>query len=119
MQWMVKEIGLGLAKLLCLRLAGCPSEDMIEATVAAWIDALIFGRQWDQERDTPRIRHAFRVMAANRTEWPTPKDLMDSLPASEQKQLPRSTGIPATKEEREANLARLRLLYGDVAKVID
>jgi hypothetical protein len=110
MQWMVREIGLGLAKLLCLRLAGCPSEDMVEATVAAWIDALALGRQWDQERDTPRIRHAFRVLCASRTEWPAPKDLVEALPASEQKQLPRSTGIPATKEEREANLERLRML---------
>lgn len=87
--------------------------------MAAWIDALTFGRQWDQERDTPRIRHAFRVLAANRTEWPTPKDLMDSLPASEQKQLPRSSGIPATKEEREAYLEKLRMIYGNVVRPID
>lgn len=82
--------------------------------MAAWFDALSFGRQWDQERDTPRIRHAFRVLGANRTEWPAPKDLIDSLPVSEQKQLTQSTGIPETREEREANLERLRQLYGAI-----
>lgn len=84
--------------------------------MAAWIDALTLGRQWDQDRDTPRIRHAFRVLGASRTDWPAPKDLVEALPASEQKQLPRSTGIPATKEEREANLARLRMLCSDIGR---
>lgn len=87
--------------------------------MAAWIDALSFGRQWDQERDTPRIRHAFRVLGANRTEWPAPLDLVQALPESQQARITWQADIPATKEEREAYLAKLRQLYRDIVRPID
>lgn len=59
------------------------------------------------------------TLAGSRGSWPAPKDLIDALPAPEQKQLPRATGIPATKEEREANMARLRKLYGGIVRPIE
>jgi len=93
--------------------------DLLPGTAAAWLETLTNNRVWDEFRDAPRIRKAFVTLAGSRSTWPAPKDLVDALPASEQKQLPRSTGIPATKEEREANLERLRQLHGDVIRQID
>lgn len=83
------------------------------------METLTSNRTWDEGRDAPRIRKAFVTLAGSRSTWPAPKDLIEAMPASEQKQLPRSTGIPATQEEREAYLAKLRQLYGDIVRPID
>jgi hypothetical protein len=107
-QWLVTEIGMGLSKLLCLRLPGHPPEDLAEGAVAAWIEALTFNRVWDQDRDRDRIRHAFRVLAASRTDWPMPMHLVEQLPP-----VPERLALPAkpvSPEVAEANLARIREL---------
>lgn len=75
-------------------------------------------RAWDEVRDTPRIRKAFVTLAGSRRNWPSPLDLVEALPASEQKQLPRSTGIPANRAEREAYLEKLRMGYGTAVQSI-
>jgi hypothetical protein len=87
---------------------------MTAGTIAAWVDALTFGRHWDQDRDALRIQQAFRRLAASRTEWPAPSDLLEAMPSSDQPKLSNKPILPATREEREANLERLRQLYGDV-----
>lgn len=85
---------------------------MIEATVATWIDSLTFNRVWDETRDTPRIRHAFRVLASTRLNWPKPAELVESLPAVPQRiALPSKIVDPAVAE---ANIAKIkRMLRGE------
>jgi hypothetical protein len=77
----------------------------------AWVDALNCNRVWDQDRDTPRFREAFRTLAANSTRWPAPVDFIAALPAHEPQQaLPPPVCSP---EQAKANLARLQaILYG-------
>lgn len=104
---------MGLSKLLCLRLAGCPSEEMIEGTVAAWLDAMTFNRVWDEERDAPRIRYAFRALGATETEWPTPHDLIRNLPPVEQ--LPALPARAVSDEVAQENIRKIRAMLSEVA----
>lgn len=110
--WLTREIGTGLAKLLALRLDGCPSDDLIEATVSTWIEMLTFNRVWDEARDAPRIRHAFRVLGSTRTEWPAPANLVEHLPPVEkQLALPEK---PINPDVAQANIERIRrMLSGE------
>lgn len=89
MSWLKVEIGIGLQKLLCQRLEGCPSEDMIRGTLAAWCDGLEHGKTWDQERDTPRIREAFQRLARTARRWPSLAEFIDALPKISQTVIPR------------------------------
>lgn len=109
----------GLQKLYPLSLDRTPAADILPGTAMAWIQAITHNRAWDQYRDTPRIRGAFTTLAQSCDRWPSPKQFMEALPQSEQPRLTKQPGIPSTKEEREANLARLRQLYGDVINPID
>lgn len=101
--WLTREIGAGLAKLLALRLDGCPSDDMIEATVVTWIDSLTFNRVWDEGRDAPRLRHAFKVLGATRLNWPKPLELVENLPRVEA-----LLALPAKPVDPETAAANIR-----------
>ena len=80
MKWLRTEVLTGLQKLLCLRLEGCPSEDMIEGTLAAWCEALEYAKTWDQQRDVPRIREAFVRLARTAKRWPSLAELIEVMP---------------------------------------
>lgn len=110
-QWLQREIASGLMKLLSLRLPGHPAEDTVEMTLATWIDSLTVNRVWDQGQDAPRIRHAFRVLGATRTDWPAPANLVEHLPPVEKRlALPEKIVSP---EVAEANIERIkRMLAG-------
>lgn len=79
--WLLAELRVGLQKLLCLRLEGTPSADMIRGTLAAWYDAITRRKAYEQDRDAPRIRDAFVTLAATRRRWPAPVDLLESMPS--------------------------------------
>lgn len=63
----------------------------------AWHEAITAGRQWDQTRDTQRIREAFVTLARIRRQWPAPADFLEAMPRVrvELKALPRVTPDPA------------------------
>lgn len=111
MEWMVQEIKTGFQKLICLGLDRQPASELLGGTVMAWVDALNCNRVWDQDRDTPRFREAFRTLAASSTRWPAPVDFVAALPAHEPQQaLPPPVCSP---EQAKANLAKLQaILYG-------
>lgn len=109
----------GFQKLLCLGLERQPAAEVLPGTVSAWCEALQHRMAWDQGRDASRIRRAFVTMAGTRRTWPQVQDLIDALPQSDQARLGYTPDIPLTREEREANLERLRQLYGEVARPID
>ena len=80
--WLVAEVAEGIQRLLVLRLDGCPAADAVEAVALVWADALIMQPiSWDEELDAPRIRLAFRRLAASVTRWPAPAELVQFLPA--------------------------------------
>ena len=56
---------------------------MIGATLLTWAETLAAGRDWDEDRDAPRIRAAFRTLAERCRRWPAPADFFDALPRIE------------------------------------
>lgn len=83
MDWFLDEILAGFQRLACLALERQPAAEVIRGTALAWVEALTHGRRWDQGRDAPRIREAFRTLAATRTSWPAPLHLIEALPRLE------------------------------------
>lgn len=98
--WLIAEVAEGIQRLLVLRLDGCPPADAVEAVALAWVDALLVrGGRWDEHRDAPRIRTAFRRLAAHAERWPAPAAVWQYLPAREE---PLTLPAPApTPEQRE------------------
>lgn len=78
--WINDTIRLGLVKLLSIRLNGCPPDDMIELTARTWLEAVTDGREWDRQRDEPRMQAAFVTIAKTRETWPAPKHFIDAIP---------------------------------------
>lgn len=101
MDWLTREITTGFQKLLCLSLDRTPATDLIQGTVAAWVEAITTGRLWDETRDGPRIREAFSILIRTRRTWPSPADFFDALPKyrEELKALPRKPADPAKVQE--------------------
>lgn len=80
--WLRNEVISGVQRLLLLSLPRGPALDAIEGVVLAWSDALIcWPIDWEREADTPRLRQAFRLLAASVREWPAPVQLRELLPA--------------------------------------
>ncbi len=112
--WLVAEVADGIQRLLVLRLEGCPPADAVEAVALAWADCLMTrGIRWREPMDVPRIRHAFRMLAAQSERWPAPKAFWEWLPARpEPQKLP---APPPSEEEKElvrTMLASLRETIG-------
>lgn len=87
--------------------------DTVDGTVAAWMESLTYGRVWDEQRDTPRIRKAFSVLMQTSERWPSPSQFNDCLPriVNTLDALPR---VILTDEQRIANLDRLAEMAKDV-----
>lgn len=98
--WLVAEMAEGLQRLVLLRLEGAAAADSIAGVAMAWADAMMVkGTAWDEALDAPRIKMAFRLLAARIERWPAPKHLLDALPPRpEPLKLPEP---PATEADRE------------------
>jgi len=107
--WLVAEVAEGLQRLLVLRLEGTPPADAIDGVVLAWCDALLVrGGLWDEAQDAPRIRQAYRSLAAHATRWPAPAHLWEHLPSRPQPQpLPPPPMDESKRAEIKAMLAEL------------
>lgn len=111
MQWIKEEVELGFQQLLCLGLERQPALDMMAGTVLAWVSALTQNRAWDQMRDAPRFREAFRTMMSSRDSWPAPKDLVEALPPAPQSvALPAKPSDPARAESAIAEIEKLLMV---------
>jgi hypothetical protein len=78
----------------------------------AWAEALGHNRVWSEELDRPRFAPAFRVIAANFSQWPTPQQFVECLPPRPvQQALPHRAYDPVKAAE---NIARIqRMLRGE------
>jgi hypothetical protein len=75
------SISEGLQALVVLRLRGTPGEDMIAKTAQVWFVAIeTWPVGWDEGLDKPRIREAFRKLAAICENWPSPATLRGVMP---------------------------------------
>lgn len=110
---MKKELMTGFQKLFCLGMDRTPSHELILGTTEAWMEALTNGREWNQERDTPRIQQAFSTIMRTRKYWPTPADFLECMPriVNTLDALPR---VILTDEQRKANLDKLAGMVKDV-----
>ncbi|MCI1193397.1 hypothetical protein MOJ79_16305 [Calidifontimicrobium sp. SYSU G02091] len=108
--WLVAEVAEGIQRLLVLRLEGCPPADAVEAVALAWADAIVMrGGLWDEALDAPRLRAAFRHLAAHVTRWPAPSELWQHMPARPQPPaLDRPAPAPQDKERILALLQQAR-----------
>lgn len=111
MDWMVQEVKTGFQKLICLGLDRQPASELLGGTVMAWVEALNHNRVWDEDRDRPRFQAAFRTIAANERQWPSPQKFVESLPAHQPQQaLPPPVCDPIKAQQ---NIAKLQaMLYG-------
>jgi len=107
MDWYADEILDGLTKLMSLGLDRTPAADLVQITAATWIDATTSGHEWDQRRDTPRIRAAFSTLQRTRESWPAPRHFLDAMPRIEQRAIGYQVK-PVTKEQADARLAEIR-----------
>lgn len=108
--WLEAELLEGLSGLLLLRLEGAPAADASDATANVWLAAVRSrNRVWVKERDVLRMRQGFAQLYASCDRWPTPKQLLDALPAeAEQQRLPPPPLTDEDKQRGNRMLARLR-----------
>lgn len=109
--WINDTIRHGLAKLLSLRLNGCPPNDVMELTTRTWLEAVTVGREWEFERDEPRMRAAFIELERTRESWPAPKHFFDALPQVSRPMLMLTKEHrPASPEQRKAAVAKINAM---------
>lgn len=107
--WLVAEMAEGLQRLVLLRLEGAASADSIAGVALAWADAMmVAGISWDERLDSPRIKMAFRLLAARLERWPAPRHLLEVLPARpEPLKLPEPPPSEADRERARVMLASI------------
>jgi hypothetical protein len=108
MKWFQREMATGFQKLLTLRLKNTPADEVIEGTLATWIEALSVNRVWLEERDVTRIQAAFRVLCQHCDYWPAISDFVNALPAAEQ--LPALPEPRVSPEVARENLAKIKAM---------
>jgi hypothetical protein len=59
---------------------------MLRPLITTWMDDLWAARSWDQVRDTPRIEQAFAQVRREAQRWPTMREFLKCLPATEKPQ---------------------------------
>lgn len=81
---------------------------MVTITAGTWIDATTHDREWDQARDTQRIRAAFSTLARTCDKWPAPRHFLDALPPSTQLRISGVGERPADPPELRAVMQSLK-----------
>lgn len=106
-QWFRDALAEGIQRLIAIGLPGGPGWDSIKLTTQAWAEALWEAPvEWLEKPDKWRLETAFKRLARNSERWPTPKALIDTLPARSQ---PAALPAPSmSRTQREANSRRLR-----------
>lgn len=92
---------------MCLGLERTPAAEVIQLTVAVWMEALSEGRAWCQERDQPRFSRGFATLCRTRRAWPVPQDFLDALPPPEAQPRLEKQFIPASPERVAAAVAEV------------
>ncbi|OBU59205.1 hypothetical protein A9K70_01395 [Stenotrophomonas maltophilia] len=108
--WIKREIAEGLKRLMCLGLERTPAAEVIQLTAAVWLEAIIEGREFDQELDAPRFRRAFAILCRDCRQWPLPSSLLEAMPPREQ--------LSITKQPIKANPERAEQAARELASFL-
>jgi hypothetical protein len=108
--WLTREVAQGHQALIVLRLEGCPAADTVGAVLDVWLVALRARQAWDEERDAPRIRQAFALLAGRVSRWPAPAALLESLPA-----LPPVVALPKPGPDKQRAAKEIERLRAAIA----
>lgn len=90
-QWLKATIAKGLAGFIVLRLPNQPPEEMITKTAEIWLQAILHKKLyngWNESEDKWRIEQAFLNLYAECERFPSPKMLLERLPARKVLALP-------------------------------
>lgn len=99
----------GVQMLYALSLQGCPSAETLALTTQVWIETLWRGwPHWEEAADAGRLRDAFVRMAGAAERWPTPRQLMNSVPR--RPELPKLATPDLPAEQLERNKRRISAL---------
>ncbi|ACA32314.1 conserved hypothetical protein [Histophilus somni 2336] len=102
-KWLKRTVAQGLGKLVVLRLANQPPEEMIKATAEVWVQVILSQRiygGWQEKEDKWRIEQAFMRLCAECERFPAPKMLLDRLPKRKTLELPPPQPKPLTPEQQ-------------------
>lgn len=103
--WFSSVIADGMQRLAAMRLMNAPQDDALALACAVWIDSLWFRRDWHQDPDEGRLRHAFMALAGSSRRWPAPVEVIDNLPAK-----PPQLALPGPRHHRtgQAHLVAMK-----------
>ena len=48
-----------------------------------WAKTITHGRKYEEDRDAPRFRDAFLIIANRHRRWPAPVDFLEAMPRTE------------------------------------
>lgn len=105
--WFRAAVGEGIQRLVAIGLPGGPGWDSIKLTAQAWAESLWEAPvEWHENPDSRRLESAFKRAARSCERWPTPRQVLELLPARPQ---PRALPAPTmSREQRTRNSRRLR-----------
>jgi hypothetical protein len=78
--WFNNTLADGLTMLVALALPGTPPAETIALTLNVWVNALWPRQAWTED-DSQRLQAAFVYLAGTCDRWPTPRQLVQALPA--------------------------------------
>lgn len=85
---------------------------MIAGTAAMWVEVFAAGRLLDRDLDAPRIRQAFRTLAATRDTWPAPRNFVEAFNATTRQQAALTKQhVPARPETVAAAVAEVEAVF--------
>jgi len=53
----------------------------LQITAGTWHEVITHNRAWNHAQDQPRFREAFAVLMGSCTQWPSPRQFLDCMPA--------------------------------------
>lgn len=116
--WFKNAVADGLTRQYALNLEGCPGADVLEGTIAVWIEDLwarMAPSEPEHTKDQPRMEAAFRSLRLSCRRWPVPATFFEHL---RPRQVPRPPALPpgdigeAERARRVLENARRRSALG-------
>lgn len=87
--WFHNGVVEGLQFLWTLGLPGTPAGELATLVATSWVQAMWDTAAWAEEADAGRLHQAFLRTGGSADRWPTPRQVLDAMPAR-----PRPLALP-------------------------